>query len=80
MSISYRPRRRGSFSRVLVCDLGGKQIRRATYRSIRQLEDAIRDYLKRNNAGPKLFVWKKSADATPASIERFFQGISSSGY
>ena len=57
-----------------------KQIRRGTHRSTRQLEDAIRDYLKRNNADPKPFVWTKSADAILASIERFCLRISNSGH
>ena len=56
-----------------------KQIRRGTHCSTRQLEDAIRAYLKINNAGPKPFVWTKSADAILASIERICQRISDSG-
>jgi transposase len=55
-----------------------KQIRRGTHRSTRQLEDAIRGYLKMNNAEPKPFVWTKSADAILASIERFRLRISNS--
>jgi transposase len=38
-----------------------KQIRRNSFRSTRQLETAIRDYLDRHNAQPKPFVWIKSA-------------------
>ena len=57
-----------------------KQIRRGTHRSTRQLEDAIRNYLKLNNADPKPFVWTKSADDIMASIERFCLRISNSGH
>jgi len=57
-----------------------KQIRRGTHRSTRQLEDAIRSYLKMNNAEPKPFVWTKSAVAILASIERFCLRISNSGH
>ena len=57
-----------------------KQIRRGTHRSTRQLEDAIRNYLKLNNANPKPFVWTKSADDIMASIERFCLRISNSGH
>ncbi|RJF95562.1 IS630 family transposase [Noviherbaspirillum saxi] len=57
-----------------------KQIRRGTHRSTRQLEDAIRHYLKLNNADPKPFVWTKSADDILASIERFCLRISNSGH
>jgi transposase len=57
-----------------------RQIRRGTHRSTRQLEDAIRSYLKLNNADPQPFVWTKSADAILASIERFCLRISNSGH
>jgi transposase len=57
-----------------------KQIRRGTHRSTRQLEDAIRNYLKLNNADPKPFVWTKSADDIMAGIERFCLRISNSGH
>jgi transposase len=39
-----------------------KQIRRGIHRSTRQLEAAIRDYLKIHNQAPKPFCWTKSAD------------------
>jgi transposase len=58
--------------------LTDKQIRRGTHRSTRQLEDAIRAYLKINNTEPKPFIWTKSADAILASIERFCLRISNS--
>lgn len=57
-----------------------RQIRRGTHRSTRQLEDAIRSYLKLNNDAPQPFVWTKSADAILASIERFCLRISNSGH
>lgn len=48
-----------------------KYIRRGTHRSTRQLEQAIRHYIKVNNDDPKPFVWSKTADDILASIERF---------
>jgi transposase len=60
--------------------LTDKQIRRGTHRSTRQLEDAIRAYLKINNTEPKPFIWTKSADAILASIERFCLRSSNSGH
>ena len=39
-----------------------KRIRRGTFTSVAELEDAIHDYLDRHNADPKPFVWSKSAD------------------
>lgn len=48
-----------------------KYIRRGTHRSTRQLEQAIRHYIKVNNEDPKPFVWTKTAHDILASIERF---------
>ena len=47
------------------------QIRRGVHRSTRQLENAIRDYIKTVNHDPKPFRWTKSADDILASIKRF---------
>src|SRR5262245_10866044 len=38
-----------------------KRIRRGTFTSVAQLEDAIHDYLDRHNAEPKPFIWTKTA-------------------
>ena len=48
-----------------------KYIRRGTHRSTRQLEQAIRHYIKTNNDNPRPFVWSKTADDILASVERF---------
>ena len=39
-----------------------KRIRRGTFTSVADLEDAIYDYLMRHNADPKPFVWTKTAN------------------
>jgi hypothetical protein len=39
-----------------------KRIRRSTFTSVAELEDAIHNYLDRHNADPKPFVWTKSAE------------------
>ena len=39
-----------------------KRIRRGTFTSVADLEDAIYDYLMRHNANPKPFVWTKTAE------------------
>lgn len=57
-----------------------KAIRRATHRSTRQLESAIKDYVKINNESPTPFQWVKSADDILASIERFCLRISNSAH
>lgn len=57
-----------------------KQVRRGSYRSTKQLIDAIRDYIGSNNQNPKPFVWTKTADEILASIARFCQRTSDSGH
>ena len=52
-------------------DLTDRQIRRGVHRSTKELEAAIRQYIKAANAAPKPFKWTKSADDILASIERF---------
>jgi transposase len=39
-----------------------KRIRRGTFASVAELEDAIHDYLHHHNADPKPFVWTKTAE------------------
>lgn len=50
-----------------------KALRRGSHRSLRELENAIHDYLDASNADPKPFVWTKTADQILASIARFAQ-------
>lgn len=47
-----------------------KRIRRGVFKSVGELEDAIRDYLDRHNANPKPFVWTKTADTILATEAR----------
>jgi len=48
-----------------------KRIRRGSFRSTRELEQAIHTFLNLHNAQPKPFVWTKSADDILNSIARF---------
>lgn len=57
-----------------------KQLRRGVYRSTRELEDAIYNYLEITNDQPKPFIWSKTADQILASIARFCKRISDSGH
>jgi transposase len=57
-----------------------KQIRRGTFRSTRQLETAIKNYLRLYNQDPRPFVWHKTADEILESVGRFCQRISDSGH
>ena len=43
-------------------EITAKRIRRGSYTSVSDLEDAIYDYLAQHNIRPKPFVWTKSAD------------------
>jgi transposase len=55
-----------------------KQIRRGTFRSTRQLEAAIKNYLRLYNQDPRPFVWHKTADEILESVGRFCQRTSDS--
>jgi transposase len=50
-----------------------QRIRRGVFRSVKELEAAIRDYIDVHNENPKPFVWTKTADQILASIARFAQ-------
>jgi transposase len=39
-----------------------KQLRRGVHRSTKELEDAIRSFIRHHNRDPKPFVWHKTAD------------------
>jgi transposase len=55
-----------------------KQIRRGTFRSTRQLETVIKNYLRLYNEDPRPFVWHKTADEILESVGRFCQRTSNS--
>jgi transposase len=57
-----------------------RRLRRGAFRSTRELEDAIGDYLKTHNRDPKPFRWTKSADEILENIGRFCQRTSDSGH
>ena len=48
-----------------------RQIKRASHRSVQELEAAIRQFIAVHNQQPKPFHWTKSADQILASIARF---------
>ncbi len=57
-----------------------RQIRRGSFRSTRQLEQALKRYIQENNRSPMPFRWVKTADDILKSIERFCMRISNSGH
>jgi transposase len=48
-----------------------RQIRRGVFRSTRELEQTIRNFIDTYNAEPKPFVWSKTADQILDSVARF---------
>jgi len=57
-----------------------KQLRRGVHRSTRQLEQAVRDYLRNYNDNPKPFTWTKTADEILQAVRRFCLRTSQSGH
>jgi transposase len=54
-------------------EITNKRIRRGIFRSVKELEAAIREYIDVHNEAPKPFVWTRTADEILASIARFAQ-------
>jgi transposase len=54
-------------------EITNRRIRRGVFRSVKELEAAIREYIEAHNEHPKPFVWTKTADEILASIARFAQ-------
>jgi transposase len=54
-------------------EITNQRIRRGVFRSVQELEAAIREYIDMHNENPKPFVWTKTADQILASIARFAQ-------
>jgi hypothetical protein len=57
-----------------------RQLRRGVHPSVRVLKAAIRPYISVTNTHPKLFTWTKTADEILASVARFCQRTSETGY
>jgi transposase len=55
-----------------------KRIRRGVFRSVQELEQAIRDYLEQHNQDPKPFVWTASAELILSRVKRVCERISNS--
>ncbi len=57
-----------------------RRIRRGAFRNVRELEQAIHDYLDAHNKDPKPFIWTATADEIFRKIARLCEGISNSGH
>jgi transposase len=54
-------------------ELTNKRIRRGVFRSVKELETAIREYIEIHNEDPAPFVWTRTADQILVSIARYAQ-------
>jgi transposase len=57
-----------------------QQLRRGVFRSTRNLETTIRNYITTHNEQPKPFIWTKTADEILASVARFCQRTLETGH
>jgi transposase len=60
-------------------EITNKRIRRGIFRSVKELEAAIREFIEVHNEDPKPFVWTRTADDILASIARFAQRTHTAG-
>ena len=60
-------------SEALVNRNNSERIRRGVFRSVKELEAAIREYIAVHNEDPKPFVWTRTADQILDSIARYAQ-------
>jgi transposase len=61
----------------LFAELNNKRLRRGIFRSIADLQAAIKRYLRERNRAPKPFVWTKSADTILQKYQRAQGNLSS---
>src|SRR3954468_15962295 len=54
-------------------EITNKRIRRGIFRSVKELETAIREYLDVHNESPRRFAWRKTAGDILASMARYAQ-------
>ena len=57
-----------------------QRIRRSAFRCVKDLEQAIADYVTGNNANPKPFIWTASADLILGKVKSFCERINQSGH
>jgi transposase len=60
-------------------EITNRRIRRGVFRSVKELEAAIREYIDVHNEDPKPFVWTRTADQILASIARFARRTGAAG-
>ena len=60
--------------------LTDKRLRRSAYKSVRALENDIRDWIKTWNDNPKPFTWTKTADEILDRLASYLQRIPGAGH
>lgn len=72
MCTSCQPQRHGSIrSNASLALLTERALKRGVFRSVAELEKAIKAYIDTTNTDPKPFRWTKTADDILTSIQRF---------
>ena len=61
-------------------ELTTKWITRGTHRSVRELEQALREWIQLWNDDPRPFVWTKTADEILQKLAKYCSAISDSGH
>jgi len=61
-------------------EITNKRIRRGVFRSVKELEAAIREYIDVHNEDPKPFVWMRTADEIFESLAGYCGRINDSGH
>lgn len=51
-------------------ELTTKRIRRSVFRSVKELETTIKDFIQKHNENPKIFTWTKDADTILAKVKK----------
>jgi transposase len=64
----------------LFAEVTERCVRRGSHTAIRQLEQAMLNYLDRRNRKPKPFVWTADADLILGKVQRLCKRISNSGH
>jgi len=57
-----------------------QRLRRESFASVKELEEAIQSYIEANNAAPKAFEWVASADLILARVQRLCSRINQTGH
>jgi transposase len=60
--------------------LTDQRIRRSAFTGVKQLEQAIHEYIEHTNAQPKPFVWTASADVILNKVQQVCERINNSGH